>query len=547
MPQLSGHGEQPTVTGKTARDRCPNPLPAIIPNKSTIILMKYLLKSGDLLRLKTDCLAIGVFQDQSLSRSAAALDRASGGYIAGMLKSGCFAGKSGTTFMLYRVPGCPAERVLLIGLGSPADFKSRSYQRACQTAAAGVRRIGAVHATLCLPELAPKGTDLGQAVRQAATAAVEANYQYSMYKPSAAARSSLRQVDVYTPDDKHANDLSTGLAIGESMNLCRELGDLPGNVCTPIYLAGQAQKLTKEHKGLKLTVLDERRMKSLGMGSFLSVAQGSEQPPRLIILEYKGGGGSQKPVVLVGKGITFDTGGISLKPGPGMDEMKFDMCGAASVMALMKLCASLKLPINVIGMMAAAENMPDGRATRPGDVVTTLSGQTVEILNTDAEGRLVLCDTLTYAERYEPELVIDIATLTGACIMALGNQASGLMTNDEALCQELQTASDVSGDRIWRLPLWEEYGESLKSNFADMANVGGKGAGTSIAGVFLSRFTRKFRWAHLDIAGTAWHSGDRKGASGRPVPLLAQFLINRAGASAADAGKRRRRGHNTRP
>jgi len=311
------------------------------------------------------------------------------------------------------------------------------------------------------------------------------------------------------------------------MSLTKDLGNLASNICTPTYLAKQAKDLAKAHK-LKATVLDEKDMEKLGMGSLLAVARGSEQPAKLIVLEYQGLAKKDNPVVLVGKGVTFDTGGISLKPAAEMDEMKFDMSGAASVLGTMLATAELKLPINLIGIIPATENMPSGKATKPGDVVTSMSGQTIEILNTDAEGRLILCDALTYAERYNPKLVIDIATLTGACVIALGNFTTGLLSNDEQLAQELLAAGEQAADKAWQLPLGDDYQELLKSNFADIANIGGRAAGTITAACFLSRFTKKYRWAHLDIAGTAWKSGKDKGSTGRPVPLLMQFLINQA-------------------
>lgn len=318
-------------------------------------------------------------------------------------------------------------------------------------------------------------------------------------------------------------------AIANGMALTRDLGNLPPNVCHPTFLGEQAKGLAKEFKGLKVEVLDEKKLRELGMGSFLAVAQGSDQPPRLIVLQYNGAKKDQAPHVLVGKGITFDTGGISLKPGLGMDEMKFDMCGAASVFGTFRAVLELQLPINLVGLLACAENMPSGGATRPGDIVTTMSGQTVEILNTDAEGRLVLCDALTYAERFKPQSVIDIATLTGACIVALGSNTSGLMGNNEALVRQLLKAGEFADDRAWQLPLFDEYQEQLDSPFADIANIGGPKAGTITAGCFLSRFAKKYHWAHLDIAGTAWISGGKdKGATGRPVPLLTQYLLERA-------------------
>ncbi|WP_313395887.1 leucyl aminopeptidase, partial [Pseudomonas sp.] len=324
---------------------------------------------------------------------------------------------------------------------------------------------------------------------------------------------------------KHASAIATGMAF------TRDLGNLPPNLCHPSFLAEQAKDLGKAHKGLKVDVLDEKKIKDLGMGAFYAVGQGSEQPPRLIVLNYQGAKKADKPFVLVGKGITFDTGGISLKPGAGMDEMKYDMCGAASVFGTLRAVLELQLPINLVCLLACAENMPSGGATRPGDIVTTMSGQTVEILNTDAEGRLVLCDTLTYAERFKPQAVIDIATLTGACIVALGSHTSGLMGNNDALVNQLLDAGKRADDRAWQLPLFDEYQEQLDSPFADMGNIGGPKAGTITAGCFLSRFAKAYDWAHLDIAGTAWISGGKdKGATGRPVPMLTQYLLDRAGA-----------------
>jgi leucyl aminopeptidase len=314
------------------------------------------------------------------------------------------------------------------------------------------------------------------------------------------------------------------------VSLAKDLGNLPANVCTPTYLAQQARKIAREWK-LQFEVLERKDMETLGMGSLLSVAQGSHQPPKLIVLSYAGGPKKAKPVVLVGKGITFDTGGISLKPSAEMDEMKFDMCGAASVLGALRACAEMKLKLNVVGIIPTTENMPGGGATKPGDIVTSMSGQTIEVLNTDAEGRLILCDALTYAERFEPAAVVDIATLTGACVIALGHVAIGLFSNKESLARELLAAGDEAYDRAWHMPLWDDYQEPLKSNFADMANIGGRPGGSITAACFLSRFAKKFDWAHLDIAGTAWNSGKEKGATGRPVALLVSFLMKRAGTA----------------
>jgi len=317
------------------------------------------------------------------------------------------------------------------------------------------------------------------------------------------------------------------MATSAGIHLAKDLGNLPGNICTPTYLATQAQKLAKQHSKIKTSVLEESDMKKLGMGSLLSVSIGSRQPAKLITMEYMAGDKKQAPIVFVGKGVTFDSGGISLKPGGGMDEMKYDMCGAASVIGVMNAIAEMQLAINVVGIVPTVENMPDGLASRPGDIVTSMSGQTIEILNTDAEGRLILCDALTYAEKFNPDVVIDIATLTGACIVALGAHPAGLLSNHNPLANDLLSAGQTSGDRCWQLPLWDDYQDQLKSNFADMANIGGKGAGTITAACFLSRFTKKYHWAHLDVDGVAWKSGAHKGATGRPVGLLAQYVLDR--------------------
>ena len=325
-----------------------------------------------------------------------------------------------------------------------------------------------------------------------------------------------------------------GLAIAKGVKVTKDVANMPPNICNPAYLWEQAQQMAEEYDSVSVEVVNEANMKDLGMNSYLAVGRGSENESLMSIIHHKGGADDQAPLVLVGKGLTFDSGGISLKPGDGMDEMKYDMGGAASVLGVMHTVAALNLPINVIGVLAGCENMPDANAYRPGDILTTMSGQTVEVLNTDAEGRLVLCDALTYVERFDPETVVDVATLTGACIIALGKHATGLMSTHNPLAHELLNASEQASDRAWRLPLWDDYQEQLESPFADMANIGGRPAGSITAGCFLSRFTKKYNWAHLDIAGTAWNSGKNKGATGRPVPMLAQFLMNRAGLGAED-------------
>jgi len=497
--------------------------------------LEFSIKAGSSENAQTGCIVVGVFEPRKLSDAAAALDRATKGFLTRILKRGDMEGKAGTTLLLHDVPNIKAERVLLVGLGPLAEFRDSRYSGAITAAIRTLNATGATDALIQLPEGGTPRRDVGWRVAQATVAARSAAYRFEQMKSRPAkTQPGLRRL-TFGIDDKNAQRLAAagleqGLAVAHGVSLARDLGNLPGNVCTPTYLADAARDLAKHYR-MKLTLLERAQMEKLGMGALLSVARGSVQPPKLIVLEYRGGPAGQRPVALVGKGVTFDTGGISLKPAPEMDEMKFDMCGAASVLGTLKAIAEMKLRINVVGLIPATENMPGGRATKPGDIVTTMSGQTVEILNTDAEGRLILCDALTYAERYKPQAVIDIATLTGACVIALGHVVSGLFANDDALAREVLNAGEASGDRAWHLPLHDEYQEQLNSNFADFANIGGRPAGAVTAACYLSRFTKKFKWAHLDIAGTAWKSGKEKGATGRPVPLLTQFLIKRAARS----------------
>jgi leucyl aminopeptidase len=473
-----------------------------------------------------------VFEPSKLSAAAIRIDREAKGYLAEVVRRGDMQGKSGTTLLLHNVPGVSAGRVLLVGLGREADFKEKQYREAVAGAIRALNSTGAEEATLHLTELAVGRRDVAWKVAHAVTVAREGGYRFTQMKSkNENTEPALRRLALVVDraaEKRAAAGLAQGLAVAHGMNLAKDLGNLPPNVCTPSYLANQARELAKRYR-MKVTVLERADMEKLGMHTLLSVAQGSAQPPKFIVLEHNGGPKKQKPVALVGKGVTFDTGGISLKPAPEMDEMKFDMCGAASVLGTMKAVGEMKLPVNVIGVIPTTENMPGGRATRPGDIVKSLSGQTVEILNTDAEGRLILCDALTYVERYQPAAVIDIATLTGACVIALGHVASGLFANDAALAREITAAADTAYDRVWPMPLWDDYQEQLKSNFADFANIGGRPAGAVTAACFLARFTKKMKWAHLDIAGTAWKSGREKGSTARPVPLLTQFLVNRAG------------------
>jgi len=474
---------------------------------------------------KTGCVVVGVYQGQNLTPAARRLDQASKGALKAALRD--ISGRSGSTLLLRNLPGVAAERVLLVGLGEKTT--EGSYREAVRAAAQALKELGAKDAALFLVDLKVGARAVSWNVRHAVLGVRDAFYRFdqlkSEKKPSAPA---LAQVILpLSPKAELKNALQEAVATADGTALAKTLGNLPPNICTPAYLAAEAEKMAREFK-LRVEVLERKDMEKLGMGALLAVARASHQPPKLIVLRYMGSK-NRKPIVLVGKGITFDTGGISLKPAGEMDEMKFDMSGAGSVLGAIRALAGMKAPVNVIGVIPACENMPGGAATKPGDIATSLSGQTVEILNTDAEGRLILCDALTYAARFEPETVIDIATLTGAIVIALGHVATGLFANDDKLAEEIRDAADDAWDRVWQMPLWEDYQEQLRSNFADMANIGGRPGGSITAASFLARFTRKLRWAHLDIAGTAWKSGRDKGSTGRPVPLLVRYALRHAG------------------
>ncbi len=432
---------------------------------------------------------------------------------------------------MHGLPGLKAERVLLVGIGKVDELDNRQWRKIANAALAAIKGLGGADAAFAMQDVQIKGRDNYGRTRMLVEILADGQYVFDRFKSKKADPRALQKIILLCdkseqPDVERATREASAIASG--MAFARDLGNLPPNVCHPTYIAEQAKQMSKAYKGLKVDVLDEKKLRDLGAGAFLAVSQGSDQPGCIIVMQYNGGKKGEQPYALVGKGITFDTGGISLKPGQGMDEMKYDMGGAASVLGTLKAVLELQLPINLVCLLACAENMPSGGATRPGDIVTTMSGQTVEILNTDAEGRLVLCDALTYAERFEPRAVIDVATLTGACIVALGSNTSGLLGNNDALVQQLLQAGENAADRAWQLPLFDEYQEQLDSPFADIANIGGPKAGTITAACFLSRFTKKFAWAHLDIAGTAWTSGGKeKGATGRPVPLLTQYLLDR--------------------
>ncbi len=495
--------------------------------------MEFSIKNTIPEKLKTGCIAAGVFESGKLSDAAKMLDDASNGHISRILDRGDMEGRKGSTLLLHDVPGIAAERVLLVGLGAEADFGEEAYLAAVNAASNSIRETGAKDAALYFTGILPKEKDISWNIFHAVLAVSEGLYRFDKLKSKPEKKKDpLKKLFIYAPEgEKDAEKaLKQGRAVAEGVSFAKDLGNLPGNVCTPTYLAQTALEIAKEYK-LDVRILEEKDMEALGMGALLSVTKGTVEPPKLIVLEYRGASKNRKPVVLVGKGITFDTGGISLKPGADMDEMKYDMCGAASVLGAIRSAAQMKLRLNIVAVVPSCENMPGGSATKPGDIVKSMSGQTIEVLNTDAEGRLILCDALTYVEKYEPEAVIDVATLTGACVIALGHVASGLYSNDEDLARELLDSGRKARDRAWQMPLWEDYQEQLKSNFADMANIGGRPGGSITAACFLSKYAANYHWAHLDVAGTAYRGGKHKGSTGRPVPLLCQFLMERADRS----------------
>jgi leucyl aminopeptidase len=493
--------------------------------------MEYFSEVRAAARVRTECAVVGVHDDRTLPGSADDLDAALGGRLARVLKAGDFAGRLGETMLMPDVGLATAARVLLVGLGPKKAWGRRNFKRAAVAAAQALTKSAAKDAVFWLTADAVPGVDAYYRARLVAEAIGHALYRIpdlkSARKPPAPklARVGLRADKADAASVARGAEHGRGIAIGTAVT--RDLANLPANVCTPSYLGSYAKRLAREHRSVRVRVLAEPEIKRLGMGSFLSVTAGSDEPARLIVLEYRGGGGDA-PVALVGKGITFDTGGISLKDPPGMDEMKFDMTGAATVFGAIKALAELDAPINAVGIVPACENMPSGRATKPGDIVTSMSGQTIEVLNTDAEGRLVLCDAMSYARRFKPDVVIDIATLTGACVIALGAHVTGVWSNDDELANGLLEAGTRAADGAWRMPLMEEYQEQLKSNFADFANVGGREGGACTAAGFLWKFADGLRWAHLDIAGTAYVGGANKGSTGRPVPMLVDYLLSRA-------------------
>ncbi len=508
------------------------------------------------LRSRKGCLVVGHYEKNTPPETFGALDNAGGGELQRILRKSGFRPEIGKTLHLHSLSGSDSDSVLVVGCGakapSPADFR-----KICAAAARALIDASVPGICWTLGEIEVEGRDAAARTATAVEEIENADYRYEhTLAKTRRKRSGLKRIGIHVASGAKRSQIDSGIATGQAIaagrNLTRDLGNLPGNICTPEYLAATARDIAKRHPKVKARILDEARIERLEMNAFLAVARGSREPPRLIVLEYRGAKASQAPVVLIGKGITFDSGGISIKPAGAMDEMKFDMCGAASVIGTIEACARLGLPLNIVAAVPACENLPGGRAVKPGDIVTSMDGRTVEILNTDAEGRLVLCDTITWAKSLKPEIIIDVATLTGACVVALGAHASGLFSNHQPLADALLLAGEESGDRAWQMPLWPEYVAQLKSRFADVANIGGRKAGAVTAASFLSLFADRQHWAHLDIAGTAWKSGHEKGATGRPVGLLCRYLIERASrarptktgaeAEAAKRGKSAARG-----
>ena len=494
-------------------------------------IMELGVKSGHPEKQRTDCVVVGVFESRRLSPAAEMLDTASKNHLTQIIRRGDCEGKLGQTLLLHNVPHILAERVLLVGCGKERELNETGFKKLIATTVKTLNETGSLDAICFLSELSVKGRDLRWNLRQAAMTALNCLYRFDVYKTGTQpTRRPLKKFTFTVPSRRDLalaeKSLAEGRAISRGMSFAKDLGNQPANVCTPSYLAKQALKMADKCPKLTTTVLEEKDLRALNMGAFLSVTQGSPEPPKFILVHYKGTRKDRKPIVLVGKGITFDTGGNSLKAPANMIGMKYDMCGAATVLGVLQAVTELELPLNLIGVFPRCENMIGSRATRPNDIVTTMSQKSVEILNTDAEGRLILCDALTYCERFHPEVVIDIATLTGACLASLGHVASGLLSNHNPLANDLLQAGQLADDKAWQLPLWEEYQELLDTPHADMANIGGPYAGSITAACFLSRFAEKFHWAHLDVAGTACEfTGPKQGATGRPIPLLMHYLL----------------------
>jgi leucyl aminopeptidase len=496
--------------------------------------MKLRIKHTQIQEQHKTCLVVGIYENSELSPAAKLIDKQSRGALRHALEQSNFLGKLGQTLPLFQLANTDLTAILLVGCGKADAINAMKFRKINLCASKALANINLPQATSYLTDLPVKNQTLAWKVKQIAETSLEGQYRFDLFKSEKEPAASFKELTINLPDTKHQKACETALkqgqAIAEAVSFTKNLANLPSNICTPSFLADQARDLAKAYKSIAVKVLNESDMKKLGMGALLAVSQGSAEEARFICLEYKGAAKSKAPVALVGKGITFDTGGNSLKSPDSMVGMKYDMCGAATVLGTLKAAAELKLNINVVGLVPAVENMPGGTAYKPEDILTSLSGQTIEVISTDAEGRLILADALTYCERYKPDAVIDIATLTGAVVIALGAHATGLLSNHEPLAKAILQAGIESNDRAWELPLWDEYQEQIKSPFADISNTGGRSAGTITAACFLSRFAKKFHWAHLDVAGTAamMMGGNDRYATGRPVPMLVQYLIDRA-------------------
>lgn len=500
--------------------------------------MEFLVKSGHPEKQRHSCVIVGVFDYRKLSDAAEKFDEITEGAISAITRRGDMDGRLGQTLVLYNLPNVFCDRLLLVGCGRERDFNDAAYRHAIEVSTKRLMETGSRDASNFLTSMNVRGRDDEWKIRTALQAAGEAAYRFDdcrSVEPDFGATARVKKMVFTIPSrtilDEAESAIEEGQAIISGVNLAKDLGNLPGNYATPTKLAQVAEEIAASNKKMKAEILDLPEIEKLKMGAFLAVAQGSREAPKLITLQYNGGKKKDAPIALVGKGVTFDAGGISIKPAARMDEMKFDMCGAAAVLGTMKALSMMKLPINVVAVIPACENLPDGLAVKPGDVVTSMAGKTIEILNTDAEGRLLLCDALHYVQRFDPHTVIDIATLTGACVVALGSHASGMYSNDRSLTKELNRAAQETGDRVWEMPLWDDYARQLRSTVADIANIGGPEAGSVTAACFLKKFIGEHRWAHLDIAGTAWLKGARKGATGRPVSLLVDYLADQANES----------------
>ncbi len=493
--------------------------------------MQYIASGSNAARQPSDCVVVGAYTKRGLNSAAEAIDTAAGGYLSKLAKSGDLPGTRGATTLLRNLPGVRAKSVLVVGCGNKSDFCLKQIEAATEAAVRALSNTSVKSISLNLGGNAARFTDSARVASASIAAAHRAMYTFDQLKTSKArSTAKIGKIEfgfsTRAACNKAKAEFKTAHAIAEGVSLAKDLGNLPANICTPDYLAKTSKKFASAYQNVTVQVMGMKDLKRLGMGAFISVTQGADRPPRLIVMRYKGAAAKEAPVALVGKGITFDTGGISLKSPAAMDEMKYDMCGAGAVIGAFKTVAMLQPKLNLVAVVAACENMPSGNATRPGDIVTTMAGHTVEILNTDAEGRLILCDALTYTKKFKPKAIIDVATLTGACVIALGEHFSGLMSPHDGLANDLLQSGMQAGDTAWRMPVTEDYQSKLSSNFADFANVGGRPAGATTAACFLWRFMKDQNWAHLDVAGSAWKSGKQKGATGRPVGLLAHYILN---------------------